>query len=328
MGQFIQTNGDYTIKTGEGSQLKLDTGAGVGQVYITGDLVVVGQQLTVQATDLNVEDNIIILNYGEVGSGVTLRYSGIQVDRGSSSPASIVYDETVDTWLIGQGVATSGILNYANSKIKLKEILTDSATDGGDLLLLGSDSASGTVKVRSEGGDGTEYQANVTDPNHIPNKKYVDEAIRNNPTFQIIDNNTRVIVTDKDVTGSLAYLSAQTGYSTFGESGISVIVDGTLTSQFYRNRAYIQNLEFNNNEITNNDTNGNISIRTQGTGKLQTNYAMQLDNIGTVPAYVSDATLVYGAQPSVGSTGLYFVNSTRNGELINKNRALLFSMIF
>ena len=328
MGQFIQTNGDYTIKTGEGSQLKLDTGAGVGQVYITGDLVVVGQQLTVQATDLNVEDNIIILNYGEVGSGVTLRYSGIQVDRGSSSPASIVYDETVDTWLIGQGVATSGILNYSNSKIKLKEILTDSATDGGDLLLLGSDSASGAVKVRSEGGDGTEYQANVTDPNHIPNKKYVDEAIRNNPTFQIIDNNTRVIVTDKDVTGSLAYLSAQTGYSTFGESGISVIVDGTLTSQFYRNRAYIQNLEFNNNEITNNDTNGNISIRTQGTGKLQTNYAMQLDNIGTVPAYVSDATLVYGAQPSVGSTGLYFVNSTRNGELINKNRALLFSMIF
>ncbi len=328
MGQVIQTNGDYTVKTGEGGQITLDTGAGVGQVYITGDLVVVGEQLTVQATDLNVEDNIIILNYGETGSGVTLRYSGIQVDRGSSNPASIVYDEITDTWLIAQGTATSGILNYTDSRIKLREILTDSTTDGGDLLLLGSDSSSGVIKVRAEGGDGSEYQANVTDPNHVPNKKYVDEAIRNNPTFQIIDDNTRVIVTDKDISGSLAYLSSETGYSTFGESGISVIVDGTLTSQFYKNRAYIQNLEFIGNEITSNDTNGNISLRTQGTGKLQTNYALQLENIPTVPAYVSNSTLIYGAQPSIGSTGVYFVNSTREGELINKNRALLFSMIF
>lgn len=328
MGQFIQTNGDYTIKAGEGNQIRLDTGSGVGQVYITGDLVVVGEQLTVRATDLNVEDNIIILNYGESGSGVTLRYSGIQVDRGSSSPASIVYDETIDTWLFAQGAASSGALNYSNSKIKIKEILTDSSTDDGDLLLINNSSSIAVVKVREEGGDGTEYQANVTDPNHVPNKKYVDEAIRNNPTFQIIEDNTRVITTDKDVSGSLAYLTSQTGYSTFGESGISVIVDGTLTTQFYKNRAYIQNLEFIGNEITNNDTNGNISIRTQGTGKLQTNYALQLENISTVPAYVSNSTLVYAGQPSIGTTGVYFVNSDRNGELINKNRALLFSMIF
>ena len=326
MGQFVQTNGDYTIKTGEGATIKLDTGEGVGQVYVTGNLVVVGQQLTVQATDLNVEDNIIILNYGETGSGVTLRYSGIQVDRGSSAAASIVYDEVTDTWLIGQGVATTGALNFSSSKIKLKEILTDSATDAGDLTLIGT--GSGVIKVREEGGDGVAYKDNITDPNHIPNKKYVDEAIRNNPTFQIIDDNTRVIVTDKDVSGSLAYLNSQTGYSTFGESGISVIVDGRLTSQFYSNRALIQNLEFNNNEVTNNDTNGNIILRTQGTGKLQTNYALQLDNIGTTPAYVSNSTLIYGAQPDIGSTGVYFANSTRNGELINKNRALLFSMIF
>jgi len=327
MGQFVQTNGDYTIKTGEGNQLRLDTGAGVGQVYITGDLIVVGEQLTVRATDLNVEDNVIILNYGETGAGVTLRYSGIQVDRGSSPAASIVYDEVTDTWLFGQGVATTGVLNYSLSKIKLKEILTDSVTDDGDLTLIGT-GPTGVVKVRPEGADGVEYKDNVVDPNHIPNKKYVDEAIRNNPTFQIIDNDTRVIVTDKDVAGSLAYLNAQTGYSTFGESGVSIIIDGRLTSQFYPNRVSIQNLEFNNNEVTNNDTNGNIILRTQGTGKLQTNYALQLDNISTTPAYISNSTLLYGAQPSIGSTGVYFANSTRNGELINKNRALLFSMIF
>ena len=30
MAQLVQTNGDYTIKTGEGSNVTFDTGAGIG----------------------------------------------------------------------------------------------------------------------------------------------------------------------------------------------------------------------------------------------------------------------------------------------------------
>ena len=90
MSEFLQTNGDYNIKTREGGIVKLDVGpptAG-GQVIVTANLVVEGDTLTVEAENLNVKDNIIELNFGETGSGVSLRYSGLQIDRGTLDPAS------------------------------------------------------------------------------------------------------------------------------------------------------------------------------------------------------------------------------------------------
>jgi len=82
MGQFVQTNGDYNIKTSEGARITLDTGNGIGEVRVTGNLLVEGDTLTVSAENLDVVDNIIVLNSGETGAGVSLRYSGIQIDRG------------------------------------------------------------------------------------------------------------------------------------------------------------------------------------------------------------------------------------------------------
>jgi len=347
MGQFVQTNGDYNIKTSEGARITLDTGNGIGEVRVTGNLLVEGDTLTVSAENLDVVDNIIVLNSGETGAGVSLRYSGIQIDRGigtavnsgAEGPASIVYDETTDTWLFAHGSPES-VFNYAESKIRVKEILTNTDTDGGDLILIGT--GTGVVKV-----NGTlNYEDQVTDDDDIPNKKYVDDAIQLSPTYQIKSpgaapgGDSRIIIADKDITpnladepGSLAAFEDQTGFTSFGESAITVIVDGNLNSQFFSSRATIQGLEFVSNEITNNDTNANVYIRTQGTGKLQTNYAVELEQIAGTPAYVANSTLVYGADPGQGVSGVYFVNDSsesikRTGELVSKNRALLFSMIF
>src|SRR6056300_845 len=93
MAQFLQINGDYNIKTSEGGQVLFDTGPGIGEVRVTGNLVVEGDTLTVSAENLNVNDNVIILNYGETGAGVSLRYAGIQIDRGTLNPVSILWDE-------------------------------------------------------------------------------------------------------------------------------------------------------------------------------------------------------------------------------------------
>jgi hypothetical protein len=321
MGQVIQVNGDYNIKTKEGSNITLDTGPGVGNVVVTGNLLVEGDTLTISAENLNVKDNIIVLNDGETGAGVTLRYSGVQINRGTETDVSFLYDELTDAWLLATGTADS-TLNYSDSKLRLSQVLTNEDTDSGDLTLIGT--GTGVVKVFGT----TTYEEQVTHDDDIPNKKYVDDAIQNNPTFQVVSNNSRVIVSDKDTAGSLAYLTSQTGYSSFGESAVSIIVDGQLNTQFYPNRAVIQDIEILDNEITNNNTNGNLFLRTQGTGKVQTNYALQIDNIGVTPAYVAGSLLLYSAPPSIGTTGVYFVNSARSGELINKNKALVFSMIF
>jgi hypothetical protein len=324
MGQVVQVNGDYTIKTGEERDITLDTGPGVGNVRVTGNLIVEGDTLTVTAENLNVQDNLIVVNFGETGAGVTLRYAGLEVDRGSLSNALFVYDDDADAWIIGEG-SVVGSISYNDSSLRLRKILTDSDTDQGDLTLIGT--GLGVVKVL-----GTQnYEQQVTDDDDIPNKKYVDDAIQSNPTFQILRGDTRVVSFDKDapLDPLLNFPPAVGPYTNQpADSIVSIVVDGQINSVFYDNRAVIQGIEINGTEITNNDTNSNIFLRTNGTGKLQTNYAMQFDKIGVTPAAVNDAVLIYASEPSIATTGVYFTNSQRTGELINKNKALLFSMIF
>lgn len=345
MGQFLQVNGDYNIKAGEGSRITLDTGAPTsgGEVRVTGNLVVEGETVTVAATELAVEDNIIILNNGETGAGVTLNYSGVQIARGSEPDVALLYDDINDTWVLASSATIPNALNFSGSNLKLRRLLTDPFTDSGDLILIGS--GVGVAKVIGT----VNYEDQVTHDDDIPNKKYVDDSILNNPTFQIVapqTQDTKVVIADKEITpnlpgqpGSLAFFTAETTYTTYGESAVSVIVDNNLVAQFYTNRVEIGDLELGGgperNEISNKAsiTNENIFIRTQGTGKLQTNYAMQLEKIGTVPAYVTGNTLLYAAEPDIGTTGVWFVNDSledakRNGELISKNKALVFSMLF
>jgi hypothetical protein len=335
MGQVVQTNGDYTIKTAESGNIILDTGDNVGFVRVTGNLLVQGDNLTVSAEQLNVKDNIITLNFytGDPGSepaGVVLRYSGLQVDRGTLDPVSLLWDDVGKTWLLATGTAP-GPFAYQDSRLRLKEILTSSDTDNGDLILIGDSSARGVVKVTGNLNYTTEI-INRNDPDTLTNKGYVDFAIVNNPTFQITNSDSRVIVTDKEVAGSLTQFETITNgdYSTFGQSAISVLVDGVLNTQFYDNRVEMLGLEFNNSEITTKEgvTNQNILIRTQGTGKLETNYALQLENIAGTPSYVNNSVIVYGKSPDVGNTGFYFVHQQEDGEFISKNKALVFSMIF
>jgi hypothetical protein len=63
---------------------------------VTGNLTVNGTTTTLNTTDLNVEDNIILLNSGVTGSP-TLN-AGIQVERGTSANVEIRWNETDDKW--------------------------------------------------------------------------------------------------------------------------------------------------------------------------------------------------------------------------------------
>lgn len=333
MGQYFIVNGDYNIKAKDGSKITLDPGT-TGTVVIPGNLTVSGATTTVSSNDLDIKDRIITLNKGEAGSSVTLTYSGVEIDRGSGLRAAFVWNDTdpgisgsTGSWQIGLG--TNGSYGFTDSNLKLRRILTDTDTDSGDLTLIGT--GTGVVKVAGT----TNYEAQVTDDDDIPNKKYVDDSIQNNPTFQIRKDDTRVLIADKDVTpntsgtgGSLNYFFAQTSY-TLGESGVGILVDGYLNTTFYSNRTVIQGLEVAGTEITNDGTNTNISIRTNGTGKLQTNYAIQLDSIYPIsPASVSGSHVVYSGLEAAGKTGLYFATTTNRDELVSKNRALVFSMLF
>lgn len=349
MGQFLQTNGDYNIKTKTGGDITLNTGPGVGRVIVTGNLVVEGDTLTVSAENLNVNDNVIVLNYGETGPGISLRYSGIQIDRGgivsgtyptdlnsgAAGTPAIVYDELNDIWDFTHTDPTFTTLTYSNSRIRTREIYTDTDTDDGDLgINVGN---GGVIKIIGSGGN---YRLRVTADDHIPNKAYVDYEIQNTPTFQIttdtLGTSTRVICSDKDVTpneattpGSLEFLTAATLLNTDeDQSAITMIVDGKLASQLYTTYGYFYGLEINNSTIETRDSDGSLFLKT-GNGKIYVDNAMSFELRATDPTYENTSTTIYSKQPNVGDTGFYFVNSNSvSGEFISKKKALLFGMLF
>jgi hypothetical protein len=359
MGQFLRVNGDYNIQAiGDpvnGGTITLDTGP-AGTVIVTGGLQIEGDTVYVASTQLEIEDNIITLNKGEGGTGVTLDISGIQIDRGLADDVSLLWDEniaiptsqTLPSLEIGAEaggwklVGAGGSYSFQNSRLKIRQLLTDTLIDDGDLTLIGQ--GTGVVKVLGT----TDYEDQVTHDDDLTNKKYVDDAIQNNPTFQIVKDNTRVIIADADVTpndsvtaGSLAYATATVG-ELITESSVSIVVDATLAAQFFEDRLLVGLKGVNGIEVDGVNfeirtpagvTAQNIYVKTATTGKLQTNYALQLDQIASDPAVVSGSTLVRAGDPSLGTSGVYFVNDSANtnyrtGELISKNKALVFSIIF
>jgi len=72
-----------------------------GNVTIGGDLTVTGTLFYTDTETVQVSDNIMHINYGEVGAGVTAGEAGIQVDRGSETDYYFVFDEGTDTFRIG-----------------------------------------------------------------------------------------------------------------------------------------------------------------------------------------------------------------------------------
>lgn len=156
MGQVIQVNGDYNIKTKPTGTITLDTGVATGKVVVTGNLEVKGHVLSVASEDLTIKDNIIILNNGETGAGVTLDNSGLLIDRGTLVPAALLYNEPSGAWEFVHGYDDSTQLySFTDSKIKVKSILTDTNTDNGDLTVIAT--GTGIIKVTGT----TDYEQQI-----------------------------------------------------------------------------------------------------------------------------------------------------------------------
>lgn len=63
---------------------------------VGGNLTVLGDTTTINVETVTVEDNIIEINSGETGAGVTAGTSGIEINRGTELNAQMIWDETSD----------------------------------------------------------------------------------------------------------------------------------------------------------------------------------------------------------------------------------------
>jgi hypothetical protein len=315
--------------TGSGSSI-------AGTVVVRGDLLVEGTTTTVESVDTTIADNILTLNAGETGAGITLTTAGIELDRGTENNARFVFDEDVPVY---NGVDTTGAF------------LAEDAV--GNVLPLSSNSINhtGTIYITplnsfiSVGGE-EDYEENIfsydvpggiidnsepLDDDALVNAKaleqYVDFRLTEAIIGAISDADTSFVAEDFDTNTT--------------ESKFIITVDGVNTGNIYGNRTEIHNIKIQNNEIStlNDDsTNQDLILYASGTGNVQiddglilTTSPFQAEDIGINPADnpPTDGVKIYGSAEGSGATGISFVNSSGTaGELISKDKALLYAMLF
>jgi hypothetical protein len=89
--EYVHTSGAETISGNK---------TFANDVVVTGNLTINGTTTTVNAATLSIADNIITLN-SDVTSGAPTQDSGVEVLRGSSTTAQLLWNETTDKWQAG-----------------------------------------------------------------------------------------------------------------------------------------------------------------------------------------------------------------------------------
>lgn len=343
------SNGDYKLIVQSGGEITFNTGSQTGLVRITGDLLVEGNTTTVQSETMTVRDNIIVVNAGETGNGVSLTTSGITVDRGNFSDASLLFDESV-SHRNAAGSATNGTFTFVNDANALVGIQTCSINTRGENLYLINAPGDGYVTVTGT----SNYETNmlsysaywptypsgsptysgpitIVEDDAIPNMKAVADFLTSGLYFfddwRIIESNTSVSVYDS--AGGNIY--RPTGYTPPVTSNISFTVDGNERGKFTPLGLDVDNINVYTNTI-NNATANLVLTSTAANNIVEIDAVMQLDDTGLSPTAVSNATKIYtvnsNTTPAPGKTGIYFTNQGNSDELVAKNRALLFSILF
>ncbi len=84
-------------------------------LVVGGDFIVDGTSFIVNVGIVEAEDNIIKVNNGEVGAGVTAGTSGIQVDRGTSDDYFFMFRESDDAFVIGLNASLQTVATREDS---------------------------------------------------------------------------------------------------------------------------------------------------------------------------------------------------------------------
>jgi hypothetical protein len=325
MSKYLRIpNGNYKVEVQPGGQITLDTGEEVGRVVITGDLIVEGNTTTVESETMVVKDNIIELNDGETGAGITLGTAGIQIDRGSENKTRLVYDESI-TNPLGSSGGSQGFWSLVDTAGAFLGLQTNQIVTGGtDLYLINQ----GLGKVTVTGTDN--YELNLDDDD-LTNKKYVDDAITT--AFAtvfltqigdgVIDPST-VKVLDNESTGL--------------DSKVEITIDNKVSTEFYKDRVEFEIIRIQDNKIETMESDIDLILSAPGTGSVLVDDTLHIGAFPGIdegvldfpPSTPIDGIKLYVTNTSgVGGTSLYFVNSedTRD-EIISNNRSLVYSMIF
>lgn len=368
MARLVNVQDDlYKLSVTSGGTIYLNTGTEVGTVVVSGNLTVLGESTSVETTNMEIEDNIILLNRGEQGStGVTEEVSGIQIQRSLDSNSIthpdvlFIFDENENwrdpvTATTQQGLFTFKRTDDRFLGIKVHSIVTEANVDLNLLAKSGADSGTEVVTVKGT----ADYEERVLDytapglpakdPDIIPNIKavtdYVTEYFNVNPPFKIQDS---TIVGTTTILGN-SILEIHDSAFDAGTSNLELQLDGVINAEWYPDYYETQNVRIFTDPLgTHPDApvisctavDDDLTIESPGLGSVAFDDNIKLVIATSDPAVAtsSDRRLgikIYAKDEAQGGTGIFFVNTksetesiTTRDELVSRRKALAFSMIF
>ena len=325
MSKYLNVpDGNYKVAVQTGGTIYLDTGFETGYVEISGNLLVKGDQTTVNTAQLDIEDNIITLNSGETGAGITLNSAGIKIERGSLPDTFFKYDEDVNGFIAID--SASALMPLATGKIdsRSQNLLLDAGTS--------TINVNPTVDYEQKvftyaGATLTGYDASKADV--IPNTKAVVDYVAYNFANVFLSQ-----IGDGDVTKSSIEIDD------FENSGVDSIItfkiDGNTIATVKDDEWAFDKVRISGTVIETTDTGSDdLILRANGTGAVRIDDMLHInstpsdDDATMVPPFPNEGIKLYVSNQSHGNTGIYFANAENNrNELVSKNRALLFGMLF
>lgn len=335
MSKIVRVGGgDYKVIVTSGNTITLDTGVEAGNVVITGNLEVKGTTQTIESTNTTIADNIIRLNAGQTGAGISAslnNQAGIEVDRGSLALAKWVFDDSV-AYQIG-GNSGTGVWKAVIGSSDEGYIQTSGIAAGGTLYV---QTGNGIISVtnsndyeekvfRYVGGAITDSGSGVIlGDDIIPNSKavtdYVAYYLANESAPSIVQNDSEVRVSDFQTSGN--------------ESNIAFKIDNTVIATMFPGKTEIENIRIADSVISTTSSNENLVLEAAGTGTVKINDVMEISQTPGIDDALNDPTApasgvkIYSKAIGTGDTGIYYRNSTTQDEIVGKNRALVLSMIF
>ena len=130
IGQAVATTSNVTFNnvTVNGTLASDDITAATmtasGHVVVQGNLTVNGTTTTVNSNTVAIGDSIMVLNTDETGT--PSENGGFEIERGTSTNVSVLWNEATDYWQINDGTTTSKIMTAGNFAASFTGIL-----DGG-----------------------------------------------------------------------------------------------------------------------------------------------------------------------------------------------------
>lgn len=210
----IRSNGDLILDPAPFDSPYTDSSPEAGgKVYITGDLIVNGTTTTVNSNVVEIGDSIITLNSDEAGT--PSQNGGIEIERGSASNKTLIWNETDDKWTVGSETFVAGTFegnltgdvtgNADTATVGTSVTVTANNTEDATHYITFVDGVSGTQGIETDTGLTYNPSTNTLTTTIFSGRATnIDGGAANQLVYQSAANTTAFVATTDNADGSPA----------------------------------------------------------------------------------------------------------------------------